>query len=187
MPTEERDELRAIDARLRETLVQADRERAEGLAVLAEVRQARRVALERDATILAKRAGRDDPRTMAMVERLKQERTFQEIFAREAERAARETPTPDPRTFTIHGYVTDRTGAGVAGARVVVEGHDPSPATDEHGHFAVRVPVGEERTTLRVRVIDASGADLGEATATVDAARGGLGYVILGTARRPPR
>jgi hypothetical protein len=122
-----------------------DQLRADGLDRLQALRAVKHARLHREESRLTKKLGADHPRVTEIRERLKANANLSRDLAVEAKRARIEVPQVDGKTWCLHGFVRNKSLAGVpnltvalfdeTGKRLDALSHG---CTDANGYFKIR-------------------------------------------------
>jgi hypothetical protein len=167
--------------------------RAEGLERLAAVHEGRRAGLERERKRLEAWGGADDPRLLALDERLTRDRALAGAARVEAERARTTAPEVGEAQWVVYGRVLDGKLTPVAG--VVVSAHDADgtllealgrASTGDRGEFRLVEDLQEERQTpAHLRVHDEKGTLLHVDERPLVPLRGRAEHVEIVLGKRP--
>lgn len=123
----------------------ADTHRADQLDQLKVMREARTGGMEREAARLSAKLGPDHPRVVALTGAIETNRDLVNQLTVEVERARTPTPSVDPKSWILHGYVRDQRLKGVAGVTVALYNEKGVwvqrlgyACTDAKGYFILR-------------------------------------------------
>jgi len=148
-----------INTTLENSIDALDRARAADLGELAAVRSAKFAGLERDRARLVDKLGEQDPRVLALDQKLSQHRALLPVYRMEAALSATVPPKVGERGWALYGNVVDASRAPVEGVTVAVylgEAWDQRlghACTDKNGNFALETSDTskvETRYTLHV-------------------------------------
>ncbi len=134
---------------LNEGLESADPLRLEGLQTLQRVRAVKETSLAREQERLAKKYGVQHPRVQAIAAKREANRELQQDVEVAVQRAQTPAVTPDPKAWTLHGYVRDAAFHGIQHLKVAL--YDDKKrwveelgyaCTDANGYFRLAPTAG---------------------------------------------
>lgn len=127
---------------LNQGLEHADPMRLEGLETLLRVRAVKDTSLAREQERLTKKYGAKHPRVQAIAAKREANRELQQDVEVAAQRARTPTVTPDPKAWTLHGYVRDAAFNGIPNLKVALYDENKRwveefghACTDANGYF----------------------------------------------------
>lgn len=134
---------------LNQGLESADPLRLEGLQTLQRVRAVKDTSLAREQERLAKKYGVQHPRVQAIAAKREANRELQQDVEVAVQRAQTPAVTPDPKAWTLHGYVRDAAFHGIRHLKVAL--YDDKKrwveelgyaCTDANGYFRLAPTAG---------------------------------------------
>jgi hypothetical protein len=162
--------VREIEQALQQGIAGADPDRAEGLAELTRLGEAREAGLRREYQRLARVLPRDDPRLEGLILRLEASRALRQEAGFEIERSKTGVPAPDKEVWILYGFVRGADPGSLEDKNMAlfdlrgtrVQGSEA--ALEKDGRFLLRfkAPTGPERERapageVFVTLVDARG------------------------------
>lgn len=134
---------------LNQGLEHADPLRLEGLETLQRVRAVKDTSLAREQERLTKKYGARHPRVQAIAVKREANRELQQDVAVAVQRAQTPTVTPEPKAWTLHGYVRDAAFNGIQNLKVALYDENKRwveefghACTDANGYFRLTPSTG---------------------------------------------
>ena len=143
-----------IRGNLDKALTDVDKRRTAGIAQLHSVRELKTRVLEREQKRYQNMGAEGGPRAVEIERRLKLNKQFAFGLKLETERARREPPSADDKTWVLDGYVRDHKLRGVGGVTIALfDGHEQQlkalgrTTSDDDGYFKLIAVKGLPEST----------------------------------------